>query len=94
MIKRSGMPGLDRTVPGDAAFHRVGDQRHRRQGARAGDDAVQDHRHPQRRRAQDEPGQRGMLQAAERGQDADRVRRIGLVPGQARGAPRRPSARA
>ena len=78
---------LDRAVPGD---HRVpaasGASAAAASAAADGDHAVEDHRHPARGGAEDEAGQRGVLQAADRGQHADRV-----APGRARAAPARPA---
>ena len=43
---------------------------------------VEHHRHAQRGRAEDQPGERGVLQPADGGQDADRVVAVRLVEGE------------
>ena len=71
------MPGLGTAVTGEARGGGVGGQGQGGQRGRPRDDPVQDHRHPQRGGAEDEPGQGGVLEAAERRQDADGIGRFG-----------------
>ena len=77
------MPGFDAAVTREAGRGDVGGQGRRGQRGGTRDDPVQDDRDAQRGGAQDEPGQGGVLEAAERGQDAHRVGRVGAVQGQA-----------
>ena len=74
--------GLDAGVARDeVAGHRLvepsRDTRRRRR-----DHAVDDHGDAPRRRAQDEPGQRGVLQTADCGQHSERIGRVRAVQGQ------------
>ena len=76
-------PGSAERCPATIAATASGAKRGGDQGGRRGDHAVEDHRHPARGGAEDEAGQRGVLQAADRGQHAERVGRVGAVPARA-----------
>ncbi len=68
MGQRGGVTGLGRTVPGDPVSDGLGLQRGGGQRGRPGDHAVEDHGDPQLGGFQQETGEGGVLQPAQRGQ--------------------------
>ncbi len=66
-------------VAGDAGGQRLGGDGAGHQGGGAGADAVEEHRRPQRGAAEDQTDEGGVFEAADGGEDADGVGRVGLV---------------
>ena len=71
--ERPGRPRLGRAVPADEVCRGARREARRCQRGGRSDHPVEHDRHPARGGPEDEPGQRGVLQAAEFGEGAERV---------------------